>query len=325
MRGKRFTAIIVTVILLLLSLTNSLSALDAAATANAEVAMNPMQMSLFKFSARQKGMDVYETARAILRQVGYPESIIKAMPEDKLLQVADSRRIETKEEYVYISPDGEAVSSSKEQYEAEQNMSDGISVLTTKPSTPTEYSWAKLQTWVMQGNTDRTSYSYSAGCTWLTTPFWRMDDYIAVGVTAGSVNPDSTLAILTYTRTDFGAERSTDESEVKSGQNQIEVPGACANTYFNLPNDTASGNSEGTVSGITFRDFYMMIWLEGTMTNSPYTVPMNIISAYFHKIVAINVNAEVTVSGSGVGASFSISPKLHFNRIINNVEYKHSM
>lgn len=61
------------------------------------------------------------------------------------------------------------------------------------------------------------------------------------------------------------------------------------------------------------------------MTNSPYTVPMNIISAYFHKIVAINVDAEVTVSGSGVGASFSISPKLHFNKIINNVEYKHSM
>ena len=81
MRGKRITAILVTVILLLLSLTSSLSALDASVTADAEVAMNPMQMSVFKFSARRKGMDIYETARAIMRQVGYPESIIKVMPE----------------------------------------------------------------------------------------------------------------------------------------------------------------------------------------------------------------------------------------------------
>lgn len=196
--------------------------------------MNPMQMSFLKLSARRKGMDAYETARAILRQVGYPESIIKAMPEDKLLQVADSRRIEAKEEHVCISPEGEAVSASRAQYETEQNASKGISVLTTKPSTPTENSWAKLQTWVMQRNSDRTSYAYSAGYTWLTTPFWRMDDYIAVGVTEGSVTPESALAILAYTRTDFGAESSTEEAEVKSGQNQIEVPGKYANTFFDL-------------------------------------------------------------------------------------------
>ena len=321
MKGKRVIAISVTVILLLLSLTSSLSALDAAVTADAEVAMNPMQMSFFKPSARRKGMDAYETARAILRQVGYPESIIKAMPEDKLLQVADSRRIEAKEEYVCISPDGEAVSASRAQYEMEQNASKGISVLTTKPSTPTENSWAKLQTWVMQRNSDRTSYAYSAGCTWLTTPFWRMDDYIAVGVTEGSVTPESALAILAYTRTDFGAESSTEEAEVKSGQNQIEVPGKYANTFFDLPNDTASGNADGTVSGLYFRDFYMMIWLDGTMTNASHTVPMNVVSAYFHKVIAIDISAEVSLNG----AALSISPKRMFNKIINNVEYTHSM
>ncbi len=71
MKGKRVIAISVTLVLLLLSLTTSLSALDTSVTVDAEVAMNPLQMSVFKFSARQKGMDVYETARAILRQVGY--------------------------------------------------------------------------------------------------------------------------------------------------------------------------------------------------------------------------------------------------------------
>ena len=55
MKGKRVIAISVTVILLLLSLTSSLSALDAAVTADAEVAMNPLQMSFFKLSARRKG------------------------------------------------------------------------------------------------------------------------------------------------------------------------------------------------------------------------------------------------------------------------------
>lgn len=324
MRGKRITAILVTVILLLLSLTSSLSALDASVTADAEVAMNPMQMSVFKFSARRKGMDIYETARAIMRQVGYPESIIKVMPEDKLLQVAESRRIETKAEYVCITPDGEVISSSKEQYEVEQQ-SAGISVLATKPSTPTEKDWAKLQTWVMQENTDRTSYSYSAGCTWLTTPFWRMDDYIAVGVTEGSVKPDSAFSILTYTRTDYGTGRFTDESEVKTGQNQMTVPGKYAYAFFNLPNDTASGNADGTANGIIFREFSMMIWLGGTMTNASHTVPMNVISAYFHKMIALDANIEVSVGGSGMGASFSISPKSWFNKIINNVDYTHSM
>lgn len=325
MRGKRITATMVTVILLLLSLTSSLSALDASMTADAEVAVNPMQMSVFKFSARRKGMDIYETARAIMRQVGYPESIIKVMPEDKLLQVAESRQIETKAEYVCITPDGEVISSSRAEYEAEANMSEGVSVLATKPSTPTENSWAKLQTWVMQNNKERTKYSYSATCTWLTTPFWRMDDYIAIGVTEGSVKPDSALSILTYTRTDFGTGRFTDEAEVKEGQNQMKVPGRYAYAFFNLPNDTASGNADGTVNGITFRGFSMMIWLEGTMTNASHTVPMNVISAYFHKIVALDKKIEVSVSGSGLGASFSISPKLWFNDIINNVDYTHSM
>lgn len=294
-------------------------------TEDAEVVMNPVQMSIFKFSLHQKGMDIYETARAIMRQVGYPESIIKVMPEDKLLQVAESRRIETKAEYVRITPDGEVISSSEEQFEAEQNANDGISLLTTKPSEPTEYSWAKLQTWVMQNNTDRTSYSYSASCTWKTTPFWRMDDYIAIGVTEGSVNPDSALSIFTYTRTDYGTGQCTDEYETKEGQSQMKVPGKYAYAFFNLPNDTVSGNIEGTVNGITFRGFSMMIWLEGTMTNASHTVPMNVISAYFHKIIALDANIAVSVSGSGMGASFSISPKVWFNDIINNVSYTHSM
>lgn len=323
MKGKRVIAISVTVILLLLSLTSSLSALDMSVTADTEVAMNPLQMSVFKFSARQKGMDVYETARAILRQVGYPESIIKAMPEDKLLQVADSRRIETKEEYVYISPDGEAVSSSKEQYEAEQNMSDGISVLTTKPSTPTEYSWAKLQTWVMQGNTERTSYSYSAECTWLTRPFWRMDDYIAVGVTEGSVKAESALSIFTYTRTDLGTGASTDEYRTKSGQSEMKVPGKYAYAFFNLPNNLASGGSDGSVSRIIYTGFHMMIWLDGTMTNASHTVPMNVVSAYFHQKVVVVASVDVSFGGSGLGASLSISPRYGFNDIINNVDYEH--
>lgn len=321
MKGKRVIAISVTVILLLLSLTSSLSALDAAVTADAEVAMNPLQISVFKFSARRKGLDTCETARAILQQIGYPESIINVMPEDKLLQVVDSRWIETKEEYVCISPDGEAVSSSKAQYEAEQNASKGISVLTTKPSTPTENSWAKLQTWVMQGNTDRTSYSYSASCTWLTRPIWRMDDYIAIGVTQGSVNPDSSLSVFTYTRTDLGTGASTDEYRTKTGQNEIPVPGTYAYAFFNLPDNLASGNADGTVSGIIYTGFSMMIWLNGTMTNASSTVPMNVVSAYFHKVIAIDISAEVSLNG----AALSISPKGMFNKIINNVEYTHSM
>ena len=148
-----------------------------------------------------------------------------------------------------------------------------------------------------------------------------MDDYIAVGVTEGSVTPESALAILAYTRTDFGAESSTEEAEVKSGQNQIEVPGKYANTFFDLPNDTASGNADGTVSGLYFRDFYMMIWLDGTMTNASHTVPVNVVSAYFHKVIAIDISAEVSLNG----AALSISPKRMFNKIINNVEYTHSM
>lgn len=325
MQGKKVIAILITVILLLLSLTSSLSALDTSVAADAEVAMNPLQMSVFKLSARRKGMDTYETARAVLRQVGYPESIIEVMPEDKLLSVADSRRIETKEEYVCISPDGESTVSSKAQYEMEQNTSEGISELASTSSTPTENSWAKLQTWVMQSNSDRTSYAYSATCTWLTTPFWRMNDYIAVGVTQGAVDPNSTLSVFTYTRTDFANETSTDAYETKSGQNEITILGTTANTFFNLPNDAVAGNSDGTVSGVTFRNFVMMIWMNGIMTDASFTVPMNVFSAYFHQKIVVNKDITVSISGSGVGISFSISPEGRFNAIRNSLIYTHSI
>lgn len=324
MRGKRMTAITVTGILLLLSLTRSLSALDVPETVNAEVAMNPLQMSVFKASARQKGMDVYETARAILRQVGYPEGIIQAMPADKLLQVADSRRIETKEEYVCISPGG-VTASSKAQYEAERNISDGSSGFTANSGTPSGHSWAKLQTWVMQGESNRTAYSYSAGCTWLTTPVLRMQDYIALGVTAGSVNPDSTLAILTYKQTDNGTGRTTQKVESKSGQNQIEVPGTTANAFFNLPNDMLLPDVLGHIWGNQYTDFSMMLWLDGTMTNAPVTIPMYVVSAYFHQTIATVSSAEIVFGDSGTGASFSVSPKYSFHKIINNLEYMHSI
>lgn len=187
-----------------------------------------------------------------------------------------------------------------------------------------ENSLAKLQTWVMQGNTDRTSYSYSASCTWLTRPFWRMDDYIAIGVTEGSVKPESALAILTYTKTDLGTGASTDEYREKSGQNEMKVPGKHAYAFFNLPNNLASGDSNGTVSGITYTGFNMMIWLNGTMTNASHTVPMNVVSAYFHQKVVVVTSAEVSFGSSGASATLSISPRYGFSEIINNVDYTHS-
>lgn len=270
-------------------------------------------------------MDTDETARAILRQVGYPESIIEVMPEDKLLSVADSRRIETKEEYVCISPDGESTVSSKAQYEMEQNTSEGISELASTSSTPTEYSWAKLQTWVIQSASNRTLYSYSATCTWLTTPLWRMNDYIAIGVTQGAIDPDSTLAVFTYCEIDNDTDKTTDKWEQKAGQNEIAAPGATANTYFDLPNDLIFPDILGNIWGNTYNNFCMMIWMEGTMTNAPYTVPMNVFSAYFHQKRVIKGTVSISVTGSGLGASFAITSESKFDKIINNVSYTHSV
>lgn len=58
-----------------------------------------------------------------------------------------------------------------------------------------------------------------------------MDDYIAIGVTEGSVNPDSALSIFTYTRTDYGTGQCTDEYETKEGQSQMKVPGKYAYAF----------------------------------------------------------------------------------------------
>ncbi len=325
MRGKRFIAIIVTVILLLLSLTSSLSALDASATANAEVAMNPMQMSLFKFSARQKGMDVYETARAILRQVGYPESIIKAMPEDKLLQVADSRRIETKEEYVCISPDGEVISKSREEYEiAKKNLSD-IALLEQETSSTTTLKWATLTTYVMQSKVNRTQYAYSATCVWLTTPFWRMNDYITIGTMAGAVDGNSVTAALTYTEVDHDTHKTTDRYVEKLGQSQIEVEGTTANCYFDLPNNTVVSDKYGGLTGIEYQNFIMFIYIQGEMTDDSSSVPFNVGSAYFHQILKVTSNATINVNAVGAGLSFSIKPAISFNKISNSMKWTHRM
>ncbi len=325
MKKSRFLAVSVMIVMLLMICTSSLSALEVAMVQDAEVEMNPMQLSVFKFSAHRKGMDACETAKAILRQVGYPENIIQALPEEKLLKVADSRRIESKEEYVCIQPNGEVISATREQFEADGLNSLAVSPLDTGESAPTTTGWAKLTTYIMQSNSNRTQYSYSATCVWLTTPFWRMNDYISIGVTEGSVDSNSVSAILSYTEVNHDTNTTTDRYMEKSGEGPIEIAGTTANCYFDLPNNSVISEQFGKLNGVEYKNFAMFIFINGEMTDASFSVPFNVGSAYFHQTFGITGDVTISVSTAGAGISFSIKPALCFNKITNSMKWTHKM
>ena len=321
---KKFIAQILVVILLVSICTISLSAFDSA-DSNTQVVLNPIQMFFLRHSVTNQDVSEVEAAKEVLRRIGYTEGVIQALPTDKLLGFLDLRQIVSKETYVCILPDGNIISSSQAQYEQEQASLPEISPLSTGTSEPTTNSWAKLTTYVGQSNSDRTQYSYSCLCEWLTIPFWRMEDYIAIGVTRGSISPDSVLSILTYAESDMATGKTTTKYEVKTGQNEIATEGTTAHAYFNLPNNTAMITANGTIGGLSCSGFSMMLFIEGTMSNGPYTDPMNVSSAYFHQKIKVVGNVELTAGPSGAGLSFSIAPSRHFNNIQNELEWVHSM
>lgn len=319
MKIKKILIWILLVIMLLLTCTSPIAALDENTVKDMTVAMNSMQLSLFKRTSALKGMDNLEIAKSILRKIGYSENIIQSLPSEQLLQILNSNRIEFTEDYICIQSDGNIIYTTKEQYE--QSTSQNVSIQSSGESTPTEKSWAKLTTYVYQSNSNRTEYLFSCSCDWLTTPIFRMNDHIAIGITEGALTSDSSLAVLAYTKTDYKTGHSTDCSEQKSGQNEITVANKTTTCSFNLPNNITSTDSTGKVVGTSYTKFSMALFINGTLTNSPYTVPFNVCSAYFHQKIVIMGQASISFGISNI--SFSISPKYAFNAIVNSLEWIH--
>lgn len=319
---KKFIAWLVVVVFMLSICGGSLSAMDSSCVSDMRVEMNPIQMYIAKKLLIRKGLDETEVAKSLLGQVGYPDSVIQVLSDERLIKVYNSSRIVSREEYVCIDSDGVVSEVTKEQYEAEQT---AVKSVNPGESKPTVKSWAKLTTYVMQSNTNRTEYSYSCACEWLTTPLWRMNDYIALGVTEGSIAPDSVSSILTYSENNYTTGKTQIKYQEKIGQSANTVVGRSAYCSYNLPNNMAASNPDGSVGGVVYSGFVMVLFMDGTMSNSPYTDPMNVSSAYFHQRITVLSNISLSIGSSGTGVSFSISPSIAFSKISNSLEWVHKM
>ncbi len=319
MSMKKCISCFALVVLLLSIFTNNIFALDSSTMTRDSICIEPIQMVLYKWSLKRDGLSEIDIAKAILTRLDYPKSIIQAMSEEKLLKIANSRFIETKEEYVCIHPDGATVTSTKAQYEAERTTLPEASVLRIEDEI-SENSWVRLQTSIWQNDTNKTDFSFLVVCTWLTNPIQHLTDQIALATTEGSLTPDSVWSLLTYQEFDYKTGQQTAKYSEKIGQSQITVIGRLTYSSLPLPANYYNVSSIGEAYGKRYTDFCAALWIDGHQYSTD-AMTFNLGSAYFHQIISFG-SPSLSVGG---GASISISPQLNYSKIHCTVEFQHEI
>jgi len=299
-------------------------AFDASEVDGADVVINPLQMESLKLTMSQNSFNEEDIAKEILERIGISEAIISSIPDEKLLQIYDSRKVEKSEIYICLSEDGDVKEFSKTDFEKE--FSKGIKEVAEKnyESTPTQNSWAKLATYAIQSNSDKTSYLYMAGCEWLTSPLVRMDDYIAIASTEGSIDPESALSLMSYAKVDYTTGTTTNVNVEKKYPDGIVSFGRLAYSSFNLLNNRTS-SSNGQVTGVSYQSFAMLIMINAKQINASISLPFNVSSAYFHKTIKTITNVGVSAGTDGLSGNITIKPSICFSRISNSLQVIHNV
>lgn len=317
---KKFFCVILVTIMTFTLLCVPLSAFDNSNSKNVTLVLNPLQLTIIKFQSKSKPDT--ETAKEIMRTIGYPESIIQKTPAEKLLKIFNSIQISKGEEYYCFSDKTTVLKVSSSEYESEclSENTNQLQSSTGWEHDDAENSWMKISTYYFKGQKDSTDFIYSSVCTWKRAPVLRFEDYMGIAATEGSINPRTAVGIFTYNQINYETRASTEKYTTKEGQRNLnETPSVGRMFYcsFNLPNNSLTTDLSGNVTGVYYEDFQFTLFIDAKV----YEPTFNVSSAYFHKTVELLLDVSVSAGAGGLSGSLSISPRLCFSSISCNIPY----